>query len=91
MIRGRHRGLPVAIDRAVMLPAEFQKPKEERADLGPRTASNGDALNEKVRRDDSSERRRRAALRQSSQEAYFEAGRRRNAREDSEMSDSEPH
>ena len=23
MIRGRHRGLPVAIDRAVMLPAEF--------------------------------------------------------------------
>lgn len=25
MIRGRHRGLPVAIDRAVMLPREFQK------------------------------------------------------------------
>ncbi|TFK44919.1 cation transport protein-domain-containing protein [Crucibulum laeve] len=25
MIRGRHRGLPVAIDRAVMLPSEFQK------------------------------------------------------------------
>jgi hypothetical protein len=25
MIRGRHRGLPVAIDRAVMLPKEFKK------------------------------------------------------------------
>lgn len=25
MIRGRQRGLPVAIDRAVMLPREFQK------------------------------------------------------------------
>lgn len=25
MIRGRHRGLPVAIDRAVMLPSEFQR------------------------------------------------------------------
>lgn len=29
MIRGRHRGLPVAIDRAVMLPAEFQKPRDD--------------------------------------------------------------
>ena len=25
MIRGRHRGLPVAIDRAVILPSEFEK------------------------------------------------------------------
>ncbi|KAL0950517.1 hypothetical protein HGRIS_007326 [Hohenbuehelia grisea] len=25
MLRGRHRGLPVAIDRAIMLPAEFEK------------------------------------------------------------------
>ena len=25
MIRGRHRGLPAAIDRAVMLPAKLQK------------------------------------------------------------------
>jgi hypothetical protein len=82
----------VAIDRAVMLPAEFQKPKEdERPDSVPHPTSNGDALNEKVRRDDSSERRRRAARRQSSQEVYLEAGRRRNAKEDSEMSDSEPH
>lgn len=29
MIRGRHRGLPVAIDRAVMLPKEFRKPDTE--------------------------------------------------------------
>lgn len=25
MIRGRHRGLPVAIDRAVLLPSEFKR------------------------------------------------------------------
>lgn len=25
MLRGRHRGLPVAIDRAIMLPTELQK------------------------------------------------------------------
>jgi len=25
MLRGRHRGLPVAIDRAVMLPMEFER------------------------------------------------------------------
>ena len=30
MIRGRHRALPVAIDRAIMLPHEFEKPEEER-------------------------------------------------------------
>ncbi|KIJ65956.1 hypothetical protein HYDPIDRAFT_110073 [Hydnomerulius pinastri MD-312] len=29
MLRGRHRGLPVAIDRAVMLPSEFKKPKDD--------------------------------------------------------------
>ncbi|KAH9911185.1 cation transport protein-domain-containing protein [Fomitopsis serialis] len=30
MIRGRHRGLPVAIDRAVMLPAEFSHASTDR-------------------------------------------------------------
>lgn len=25
LIRGRHRGLPVAIDRAIVLPAEFKE------------------------------------------------------------------
>ncbi|KAI6046353.1 cation transport protein-domain-containing protein [Pisolithus marmoratus] len=29
MLRGRHRGLPVAIDRAVMLPSEFNKAEED--------------------------------------------------------------
>ena len=28
MLRGRHRGLPVAIDRAIMLPHEFKKDDE---------------------------------------------------------------
>lgn len=28
MLRGRHRGLPVAIDRAVMLPFEFKKAED---------------------------------------------------------------
>jgi hypothetical protein len=43
MLRGRHRGLPVAIDRAVMLPAEFRKddqeltPEDEDASGVPRT------------------------------------------------------
>lgn len=29
MLRGRHRGLPVAIDRAVVLPFEFRRPAED--------------------------------------------------------------
>lgn len=29
MIRGRHRGLPVAIDRAVVLPYEFEKAEDD--------------------------------------------------------------
>lgn len=32
MLRGRHRGLPVAIDRAVMLPAEFSQASQNRLD-----------------------------------------------------------
>lgn len=30
MLRGRHRGLPVALDRAVMLPHEFRLRKPDR-------------------------------------------------------------
>ncbi|KAF9222488.1 TrkH-domain-containing protein [Gyrodon lividus] len=37
MIRGRHRGLPVAIDRAIMLPFEFQKAED---DLDPPPGAN---------------------------------------------------
>ena len=32
MLRGRHRGLPVAIDRAVILPFEFREPVDELPD-----------------------------------------------------------
>lgn len=32
MLRGRHRGLPVAIDRAVILPFEFRDAAEDRDD-----------------------------------------------------------
>ncbi|TFY80691.1 hypothetical protein EWM64_g3316 [Hericium alpestre] len=35
MLRGRHRGLPVAIDRAVMLPFEFRRDVEEVDDHSP--------------------------------------------------------
>lgn len=31
MLRGRHRGLPVAIDRAVVLPFEYRNPAEDMA------------------------------------------------------------
>ena len=31
MIRGRHRGLPVALDRAIMLPKEFLELASEKA------------------------------------------------------------
>ena len=50
MIRGRQRGLPVAIDRAIMLPREFQRElskelKEfEMADEGQRTTNLGAIL-----------------------------------------------
>lgn len=39
MIRGRHRGLPVAIDRAVMLPLEFQKSDDDFAAEKPERPS----------------------------------------------------
>jgi hypothetical protein len=32
MIRGRHRGLPVAIDRAIILPNEYNKEENEKMD-----------------------------------------------------------
>jgi hypothetical protein len=35
MIRGRHRGLPVAIDRAIVLPQEFNKAGELGPELPP--------------------------------------------------------
>ncbi|GAW07737.1 hypothetical protein LENED_009748 [Lentinula edodes] len=49
MVRGRHRGLPVAVDRAVMLPEELMKKNKDvdtnadvpRAPLSPLSTSNG--------------------------------------------------
>ena len=51
MIRGRQRGLPVAIDRAVMLPREFQRElskelKEFEMAEGDQTITNLDAIPE---------------------------------------------
>ncbi|KAH9944580.1 TrkH-domain-containing protein [Amylocystis lapponica] len=45
MLRGRHRGLPVAIDRAVMLPWEFQdlKQQEQQQQQQPSPAQQNDA------------------------------------------------
>ncbi|OCH90614.1 hypothetical protein OBBRIDRAFT_793172 [Obba rivulosa] len=57
MLRGRHRGLPVAIDRAVMLPLEFQEEEvaeqveDEGAELDaearPTSDGNSEPINEK--------------------------------------------
>ncbi|KAJ3871720.1 potassium transporter [Lentinula edodes] len=49
MVRGRHRGLPVAVDRAVMLPEELMKKNKDvdtnadvpRAPMSPLSTSNG--------------------------------------------------
>ncbi|KAK0195856.1 cation transport protein-domain-containing protein [Armillaria mellea] len=52
MIRGRHRGLPVAIDRAVMLPMEFshgdggEEDQEDQNDAGDAVGENGGAIAE---------------------------------------------
>ncbi|CAL1711435.1 unnamed protein product [Somion occarium] len=43
MLRGRHRGLPVAIDRAIMLPFEFQETADEPV-LPDETEENGEPL-----------------------------------------------
>ena len=32
MVRGRHRGLPVAIDRSILLPSELEDPGTEESD-----------------------------------------------------------
>ena len=37
MLRGRHRGLPVAIDRAVLLPQEYHKHEDIRDDASSST------------------------------------------------------
>ena len=39
MLRGRHRGLPQAIDRAILIPREFKKDYDPTTDPLPRTRS----------------------------------------------------
>lgn len=41
MLRGRHRGLPVAIDRAVMLPFEFERDNITRESSAETSEVNG--------------------------------------------------
>ncbi|KAL0955885.1 hypothetical protein HGRIS_002083 [Hohenbuehelia grisea] len=53
MIRGRHRGLPVAIDRAVMVPTEYQKQDEVDEDVLEDDLDDGDQQNATVMPQDS--------------------------------------
>jgi len=43
LIRGRHRGLPVAIDRAILLPAELKE--REQTMMATKAANNDMPLN----------------------------------------------
>jgi len=96
MLRGRHRGLPVAIDRAVLLPAEFQKPEDryddQRSSLAPGQPTrprdptpSSDASNEKRRSSEDSTAYRRRLTRRDSQELYIDNARRRSYFEDNAM------
>ncbi|KAF7362270.1 Potassium transport protein [Mycena venus] len=75
MIRGRHRGLPVAIDRAVLLPMEFAAPRNSDAEQqtpGEEAKGNdvpiiGSSGHEKSS-DDTERRLRRSVQRQSNEE-----------------------
>ena len=49
MLRGRHRGLPVAIDRAVILPFEFRGVPDE-ADAGDETQYAAETEEDRERR-----------------------------------------
>ncbi|KAJ7668683.1 cation transport protein-domain-containing protein [Mycena polygramma] len=90
MIRGRHRGLPVAIDRAVMLPMEFAPPPvdaeqqqhHEVDERGDRPLSG----HEKPAEDVAEWRLRKNARRESTEEASLAERRRAAARMDRETS-----
>jgi len=88
MLRGRHRGLPVAIDRAVMLPLEFQKSDDDFADERSDHPSETDhtaPANRRNMEDESSindEDKQQAAWRRSTDEARLEHARRHAAKED---------
>ncbi|KAJ7125143.1 cation transport protein-domain-containing protein [Mycena epipterygia] len=84
MIRGRHRGLPVAIDRAVMLPMEFNRSADAEEDH----AGEGDDLpvpsaHEKPS-EDTEWRLRKNARRRSTEEMSVTDGRKSAAKADRE-------
>jgi hypothetical protein len=91
MIRGRHRGLPVAIDRAVMLPMEFAAPRNPDAEQhtpaegsGNEPPANGSSANEKSS-DDADWRLRRNVRRASNEEVSLGERRKAAARADQEV------
>lgn len=84
MIRGRHRGLPVAIDRAVMLPMEFNRS----VDVEEEDGGEGDNLpvssgHEKPS-EDTEWRQRKNARRRSTEEMSVTDGRKSAANADRE-------
>ncbi|KAJ7270035.1 cation transport protein-domain-containing protein [Mycena haematopus] len=88
MIRGRHRGLPVAIDRAVMLPMEFAPPRN--FDAEPNVTEEENSLNGQANvssgydksPDNSEWRLRRSAQRESNEELSIAERRRTAAKAD---------
>ncbi|KAJ7030061.1 cation transport protein-domain-containing protein [Mycena alexandri] len=85
MIRGRHRGLPVAIDRAVMLPMEFAARSQdaEQPNFGEGGEVKVSSGHEKAS-DATESRLRRTARRQSTEEITFKERRKSAARLDQE-------
>ncbi|KAJ7099551.1 cation transport protein-domain-containing protein [Mycena belliarum] len=85
MIRGRHRGLPVAIDRAVLLPMEFNRSTDagpenvEDINHAPPTSSGHEKTSE-----DSEWRLRKNARRRSTEEPSVSEARRNSAKMDHE-------
>ncbi len=80
MLRGRHRGLPVAIDRAVMLPSEFgnvegqsEDGQSERHNSTTGVGHNGEVYHEKRSPQD-------ALLRRSWRSDSVDSGRQRTSR-----------
>ncbi|KAJ7169106.1 cation transport protein-domain-containing protein [Mycena crocata] len=85
MLRGRHRGLPVAIDRAVMLPMEFNR----NSDTEPENIGEGHntpmASGHEKSSEDMEWRLRRNARRRSTEEMVLEKERKNSARLDQDQ------
>jgi len=78
MLRGRHRGLPVAIDRAVLLPSEFERPSlpedgghhpsQNNVNESPGDRYTGDPMDDAV--SESTRWKRRSVRQMSSEDLY---------------------